>query len=234
MISLNGPERSRKYATISGMRRLFWLLFLTVITGANLPAQSSVARTGQANTFSTGLQDLSGATLKIPTASGFTASANSMFGFDSATNFPHIFYGGANKTFGTAAFQGTSAFQAPLTDYATIAALPNYPGALATTAQLTYNNHLLFSGSAPTLSVCGTSPSTATGAVDNAGTINVGSGVVTACTLTFAVAFTNAPACTLSDNSATVTGDVTSVSTTAVVFGLSATLGSGKIFYHCF
>jgi hypothetical protein len=209
-------------------------LFILALCAVNLPTQSSVARTGQANTFSTGLQDLSGATLKIPTASGFTASAASMFGFDSATNFPHIFYGGANKTFGTAAFQGVGAFQAPLSDYATIAALPNYPGALATTAQLTYNNHLLFSGSAPTSSVCGTSPSLGTGSVDNAGTVNVGSGVVTACTLTFATAFTNAPACTISDNSATVTGDITSVSTTVVVFGLSATLGSGKIFYHCF
>lgn len=108
-------------------------------------------------------------------------------------------------------------------------------GTLATLASLTYNNHQLFTGSAPSPGTCGTSPSMGTGSVDNAGTINVGSGVsVTACTLTFAAAFTNAPACSVADDSIAVTADISAVSTMAVTFTLSATLGGGHIYYNCF
>ena len=93
--------------------------------------------------------------------------------------------------------------------------------------------HLGASGTAPTLSSCGTSPTLATGASDMAGTINVGSGTVTACTLTFGTAFTNAPTCVMNDDSTAVTGDVSSISTTAVTFSFSVSIGSGHIYYVC-
>jgi hypothetical protein len=93
--------------------------------------------------------------------------------------------------------------------------------------------HLGASGTAPTLSSCGTSPTLATGASDMAGTINVGSGTVTACTLTFGTAFTNAPTCVMNDDSTAVTGDISSISTTAVTFSFSVSIGSGHIYYVC-
>src|ERR1043166_9725940 len=93
--------------------------------------------------------------------------------------------------------------------------------------------HIGASGTAPTLSSCGTSPTLATGASDMAGTINVGSGTVTACTLTFGTAFTNAPTCVMNDDSTAVTGDISAISTTAVTFSFSVSIGSGHIYYVC-
>jgi hypothetical protein len=94
--------------------------------------------------------------------------------------------------------------------------------------------HGTFFGTAPTVGTCGTSPSVTSTSTDNAGTINVGSGVVTACTLTFATTWAATPSCVISDNSTTSTGDISSVSTTAFTASFSASLGSGKIYYHCF
>jgi len=88
-------------------------------------------------------------------------------------------------------------------------------------------------GTTPTLGTCGTSPSLGTGASDFAGTINVGSGVTTSCTLNFGTAFANAPACVESDNSTAVTGDISAISTSSVTFSFSASLGSGQIYYIC-
>jgi hypothetical protein len=98
---------------------------------------------------------------------------------------------------------------------------------------LTVNNHYSETSSVqPVISSCGTSPSVVGG--DSAGTISVGSGVaVTGCTLTFAVPWVNTPMCTESDNSTAITGDIASISNTAVTFGFSASLGGGKIYYIC-
>ena len=63
---------------------------------------------------------------------------------------------------------------------------------------LTGNNHLQFHGTAPTISTCGTSPSVVGN--DNAFTITVGTGTTTACTATFASAWTNVPQCNVTPN----------------------------------
>lgn len=49
--------------------------------------------------------------------------------------------------------------------------------------------HLAFSGTAPVVSACGTSPSIDANATDNSGTVTVGSGVVASCTVTFNAAY---------------------------------------------
>jgi hypothetical protein len=96
------------------------------LASADLPA--TVVLTNQANTYSAGLQDFSGATgLKIPTSAGLTATASLMFGYDSTAGLPHIWYSAADHVFGTAAFSATSAFQAALTNYSTISGLTGYP-----------------------------------------------------------------------------------------------------------
>lgn len=101
------------------------------------------------------------------------------------------------------------------------------------TFQAQYDGHLVSSGTAPSMGTCGSSPAVI--GTDLTGHINVGSGVVTSCTLNFANTFiNNAPDCIASTNSTAAFADVTTVSTTSVTFGLSATLGSGVIWYHCF
>ncbi len=89
--------------------------------------------------------------------------------------------------------------------------------------------HIALGGVVPSVSSCGSSPSVSGN--DTVGTITVGSGVVTACTLTFAVARSATPrvvGCTA--NSALACG-ATAKSNSAVTFGFSATLGSGTFDY---
>ena len=81
----------------------------------------------QANTYTTGLQDFSIATWKIPTSAGFVASASSMLGFDSTGTAIHVWQGAADHALGTAAFSASSTFQAALTNYSTISGLTGYP-----------------------------------------------------------------------------------------------------------
>lgn len=99
---------------------------------------------------------------------------------------------------------------------------------------IVYNHISNTTNKAPTISACGVTPSGTVVGGDTAGTISIGGGVVTACTLTFAVPYTNTPACVVSDNSTAVAAAISSISNTAVTFSFSATLGSGKTYYHCF
>jgi hypothetical protein len=94
------------------------------------------------------------------------------------------------------------------------------------------NSHVVSSGTTPSVSSCGTGSPAVVG-TDMAGTITVGGGSVTACTLNFANPYANPPVCVESDNSTTPTADITSISTTAVTFGFSASLGGGTIWYIC-
>jgi hypothetical protein len=91
---------------------------------------------------------------------------------------------------------------------------------------------LLTSGGTPSVSSCGTSPTLASGSTDTAGIINVGSGVVTSCTLTFSTAMSSAPSCVVSTSLATVVAGI-STTTSAATIALSVSLGSGNIHYHC-
>lgn len=86
----------------------------------------------------------------------------------------------------------------------------------------------------PTISSCGTTPNGRVTGSDIAGTITVGGGAVTACTLTFVNAWRNTPVCVVTDNSASISVGLTSVSTTAFTVGTSLSLGGGNIYYHCF
>jgi len=114
--------------------------------------------------------------------------------------------------------------------------------AVTTTAEtyavsVTTNQHVSFSGSSPTVSSCGAVP---VGALisgnDQAGTIAVGGGVVTSCVLTFQNPYKGVPGnpvCFVGDNSASIASAVTAITNTSVTFGLSATLGGGRIYYRC-
>jgi hypothetical protein len=90
-------------------------------------------------------------------------------------------------------------------------------------------NNVVVSGTPPAVSACGTSPPAVVGS-DTAGRITVGTGgTATSCTITFATAFVNTPACIVEDESAVLTlqpGPTTTtlVVTSTVAFGASAVL----------
>lgn len=67
---------------------------------------------------------------------------------------------------------------------------------------------------------------------DQEGTITTAT-TASSCTLTFAKAWTNTPVCTVSDNSTASFADISSISPTAVTFGLSVSLTGGNIYYQC-
>lgn len=93
------------------------------------------------------------------------------------------------------------------------------------------NAHVISSGTTPSMGTCGSSPSVI--GSDMAGVVTVGGGVVTSCTMNFASPFVNTPVCVESDNSTSVTADISSISSTSVTFGFSATLGGGTVQYIC-
>lgn len=108
----------------------------------------------------------------------------------------------------------------------------------STSSMLLYLNNNTFDVAAvtvraPTISSCGTSPSASTGSSNQSGTITIGTGGITACTLTFTGTLPRTPKCYATTNSATVTAGVTSINTTAVAFGFSADLSGGVLRYQC-
>ena len=88
-------------------------------------------------------------------------------------------------------------------------------------------------GGQPTVSNCGTSPSV--NGTDQAGIINVGTGIgtITSCTLTFSIAFTTIPSCVATGNSATINVGLTTT-TTNMIISTGSSLVGGKIYYHCY
>lgn len=95
------------------------------------------------------------------------------------------------------------------------------------------NSHIISSGTTPSMGSCGAAPSGTVIGTDNAGTITIGGGVVTSCVLTFAYPWANTPVCVATDNSVTIPGDISALSTTSVTFSFSASLGGGTLYYLC-
>lgn len=74
----------------------------TTLTSAFLPA--AVVYNNQANTYTTGLQDFTAATMEIPEATGFVATVNSTLGLDTTANSIHGWISNADSIL--AAFVG--------------------------------------------------------------------------------------------------------------------------------
>lgn len=89
--------------------------------------------------------------------------------------------------------------------------------------------HEITSGDAPTV----TGGTSSVAGNDNNGIITVTGTALTSVTLTFAHPWATAPDCTESDNSTALTADITSISTTQVVFGFSIGVNSGTVWYQC-
>ncbi len=93
------------------------------------------------------------------------------------------------------------------------------------------DGHQFTAGPAPAISSCGTGTGTVVGD-DQSGVITTAT-AATACTMTFAKAYQQAPICLVTDNSLVGFADISSVSTSAVTFGISSALTGGKLYYQC-
>lgn len=91
--------------------------------------------------------------------------------------------------------------------------------------------HVKMTGTAPAVSACGTSPSVATGS-DHAGKVTWGTATPASCTLTFAVAYSAAPACVCNDETGILPCQAISTTTTLV---MNETLGANShvVSYLC-
>lgn len=104
-------------------------------------------------------------------------------------------------------------------------------GAPATeTIRFRSNNHIKTTGADPVLTSCGTTP-TVVGS-DMAGNITIGTGTITSCIVTFAVAYAVAPACTIAGDNVAVTYART-ISTTVLTILSSADMATDVVSYIC-
>jgi hypothetical protein len=107
-------------------------------------------------------------------------------------------------------------------------------GTTAPGATLDVMGHMANSGSSATVNTCGTSPTISGN--DMRGTVKLGTGSPTACTVAFASAYATAPSCIVTPYGG-FTGSVqwsVSTSTTAMILSFSATPSASQQFtYHC-
>lgn len=91
--------------------------------------------------------------------------------------------------------------------------------------------HVVTGGATPAVSSCGIGPTISGN--DTAGTVSVGTGVVTACTITFARTRANTPRVVgvVTGGALNITGGYSAKSTSAVTFSFAATIGSGTFDY---
>lgn len=111
-----------------------------------------------------------------------------------------------------------------------------YEATFSTTSTLFHvaistSGHFITNGATITVASCGANPTVI--GDDNQGTITVGTGVTTACTLNFHSTWGAVPTCQVSDNSTAITADVSAISATAVTFSFSASVASSPIYYRC-
>lgn len=97
------------------------------------------------------------------------------------------------------------------------------------------SRHLLGAGTAPAVTntsanSCGTTAATLVGS-DTAGKVTVGATSGTSCTITFTAAFTNAPACSVSDETTAVLARATSTTTTVILAGVFT--AADVLSYNC-
>lgn len=139
------------------------------------------------------------------------AAGSTVFNIDTTASSPFLGVGSTYSTSAIFSVGSTTATVGP----------PNF--------EIDTAGHVITSGPKPAISG-GTS--TVVGN-DNNGTITVIGTLLTSVTITFATAWGTAPDCTMSDNSTGITADISSISTTQIVFGFSTGINSGIVWYSC-
>lgn len=113
--------------------------------------------------------------------------------------------------------------------------IPVFSVASSTNASLFSINgggHIVTGGGTPAVTACGITPTISGN--DTAGTVTVGTGVVTACTITFATVRANTPRVVgvVTGGGLNIAGGYSAKSTTAVTFSFAATVGGGTFDYY--
>lgn len=134
----------------------------------------------------------------------------------------------ASQVMGLFGMEWTVATHASRTSKAVVQTVNN-AGTKATTWEA-QNGHDRTVGTAPTVSACGTTPSAVTGS-DGNGRLTTGSGALTSCTLTFAIAYNAAPACVA--NNETSLSVLRAVATTTTLTLDGADITSDVLTYIC-
>lgn len=190
------------------------------VADGNLSITPNTASNGAKLTFNCSTASATCPMLKANgTGLQFRLADDSTFSSTTASTF------GAGTTTSKALFgaQGTSGGSAPLLDLATSTG--------GSVFGVDASGHIYTSGGAPVISSCGTGSPTITGD-DSTGTITTGTAAA-GCTMTFVAAYASTPSCNVSDDSTASAADISSISTTAVSFGLSVSLSGGHLYYSC-
>lgn len=106
-------------------------------------------------------------------------------------------------------------------------------GTVSERFRVTSDGHHLLTGVAASVGTCGTSPSISGN--DSAGVVTLGSGGITSCVVTFAVAYGSAPVCTITPADA-VTAAATPYITSAtgsLTINFGSSVASGTVHYRC-
>lgn len=200
----------------------------TLLNTGNATFSSAV----NASSFSSGLGTSVNAGYRLnTTGTGLYSPATNNIGFTTNANSAGVIDATQKWGIGTTTpFAHLSVSATSSTDVSPLFAVATSSGQASTTIyMIDSKGHQITGGFTPTISG-GTS---SVAGNDNNGTITVTGVALTSVTLTFANAWASAPDCQESDNSTAITADVTSISTTQVVFGFSAGINSGTIWYKC-
>lgn len=101
----------------------------------------------------------------------------------------------------------------------------------ATTGNVLFPHNVAFGTAAPTISACGTSPSVDSHSSNMSGTVTVGTGTATSCTITFATAFATWNHCRVTSQTAVAALAYSYTKSAIVVTGTS--LLGGTLDYQC-
>lgn len=193
--------------------------------------------------------DTSGATLGVNGTGNFASNVfanttNGGFFLQSFGNFNDgmVTHSGGDlnlRTNGTDRFNMSSGGGITIISSITIASPSNtyeFSSSSATSGfhiAISTSGHFITGGGTPVISSCGSTPNGSVVGDDNEGTITVGGGVPTSCTLTFANTWGTPPICFSISNTSVITDAIGSVSATAVTFNFSAASGNGTVWFLC-
>ena len=216
--------------------------FVGYTAGRNHTTTSDSACVGEGACFSNGA---SGSCVGINCLYNATGGQNSAIGYFSLTN---ISTGASNMGVGTnSGATVTTGSDNTFIGYAADGSAAARSGsiALGRAASATADKQMAigsatypiesayFTGTAPSLSSCGTTPSITGNDMAGKVTIGTNGGGVTSCTVSFAVTWaTNAPACVISGDNTLVTY-IATTSTTAMTITSSLDMQSDVISYQC-
>lgn len=215
---------------------------LTVPNGVTLtgPASSGTAMTlgntetvSGAKTFTNQNNFIQSSDANISNANRFSRLTNDSYvaiGYDNAlTSFAFLASYGSTGGYLPFVFKTNDTVRMTIQTDATGAAV-NFAYPITTTSYASIGTKIRATGTAPALTSCGTSP--AISGSDLAGEVTMGTGAPTGCVITFNVAYSSAPYCTVSWQSTPLLVQSYVVSTAAITLTQTAT-SSNKINYTC-